>query len=91
MKGSIAASMLVVAGALAACNYANTYENQGSSNMSNDERAAARAAVDPLRDCYDKPWFDMVSASDHHTIIKGMTPIEREVCSERMRLEPNEP
>jgi len=48
--------------------------------MTNEEKAAARAAVDPARDCYNKPWFDTVSASDHKTVIKGMTPIEREVC-----------
>jgi hypothetical protein len=85
MKVSIAASMLMLAGALAACTYENTYENQGSSNMTVDERAAARAAVDPSRDCYNKPWFDTVSASDRHTIVKGMTPIQREVCAENMR------
>ncbi|HEX9461358.1 MAG TPA: hypothetical protein VGB82_02045 [Alphaproteobacteria bacterium] len=76
MKFSSAVSMLALATILAAC----TSTDYGSSTMSDDQKAAARAAVDPARDCYDKPWFDTVSASDRQTIVKGMTPIEREVC-----------
>ncbi len=65
---------------LAAC----TDTNQPSDGLSNEQRAAARASVDVVRDC-DKPWYDTVSASDHTTIIKGMTPIEREVCMEQLK------
>ncbi len=42
--------------------------------------AASYAAVDQVRACQDKPFFDTVSASDRRTVIKGMTPEEREVC-----------
>lgn len=70
--------LLVLSSALSAC----TGENQ--SGMSNVDRASARASVDIIRDC-DKPWFDTVSASDHVTVVKGMSPIEREVCSEQLR------
>lgn len=84
MKAFNPAAMLLLASVLAAC----TSQDQGSSTMSDDEKAAARAAVDPARDCY-KPWFDTVSASDHRTVIKGMTPIEREVCSIMTRPDSN--
>jgi hypothetical protein len=58
-----------------------TSTDQPSSTMTNEQRAAARASVN-IVDCTSKPYFDTISASDHTTVIKGMTPIEREVCSE---------
>lgn len=56
----------------------------GTSSATNEQKASARAAVDVIRDC-NKPWFDTVSASDHTTVVKGMTPVEREVCSTTIR------
>lgn len=48
-------------------------------NQTTNVAAAERAQVDILRDC-DKPFYDKVSATDHKTVIRGMTPVEREVC-----------
>ncbi|HEX9463009.1 MAG TPA: hypothetical protein VGB82_10460 [Alphaproteobacteria bacterium] len=62
--------------------------DQPSSTMTADERAAAYASVNVVDACY-KPWFDTVSASDHRTIVKGMTPIEREVCAEHFKADGN--
>ena len=83
-----AASLLLIAAALAGCEM--TSADLDGRDMTPGERAAAFAAVDPARDCYNKPWYDTVSASDRHTVIKGMTPIERQVCGERMRTDTNQ-
>lgn len=64
--------------------------DQASSTMTPEERAAAYASVNVVTSCY-KPWFDTVSASDHQTIVKGMTPIEREVCLERFKTDGTSP
>ncbi len=60
---------LAAAASLAACNGAPMTPTGGS-----------YASVDVMRACQDKPFFDTVSASDRRTVIKGMTPEEREVC-----------
>jgi len=65
-----------------------TGTDYGSSTMTPDELAAAYASVNVVSSCY-KPWFDTVSASDRRTVIKGMTPIEREVCSEHFKTDGN--
>lgn len=44
--------------------------------------------VDYVMDCQDLPYYDTLSASDHTTIIKGMTPHQREECM-RLRAEHN--
>lgn len=36
--------------------------------------------VDFVTDCQDQPYYDTLSASDHTTVIKGMTPRQREEC-----------
>lgn len=81
-RGCIYSAVLVLGAvsSLSAC--AGT--DQPSSNLSNDQKASERASVDIVNDC-SKPWFDTVSASDHKTIVKGMTPMEREVCSTILR------
>jgi hypothetical protein len=69
---------------LLAAGCAGTGFNYAASGMTPEERARAYASVDFPAACY-KPQFDMISASDRRTIIKGQTPIEREVCQERMK------
>ncbi len=31
-------------------------------------------------DCQDRPYFDTLSASDHKTVVKGLSEREREAC-----------
>jgi hypothetical protein len=50
-------------------------------NMAAGPSSGSYASVDQLRACQDKPFYDTVSASDRRTVIKGMTPQEREVCT----------
>jgi hypothetical protein len=48
--------------------------------------ASSGPPVDYVMDCQDKPYYDTLSASDHTTVIKGMTPHQREECM-RLRAE----
>ena len=44
------------------------------------ELGPSRPSFDYVTDCENRPYYDTVSASDHTTIIKGMTPEQREAC-----------
>ena len=85
MTSTIRLTAIGVLLALGAC----TSADQDGTSMTSDQRAAAWASVDPVRDC-TKPWFDTVSATDRRTVIKGMTLIERQVCSEKLRTDTNQ-
>lgn len=41
---------------------------------------ASSPSVDYVSDCQDQPYYDTLSASDHTTVIKGMTPEQRAAC-----------
>ena len=42
--------------------------------------AASLTSVTFMGDCQDKLYFDTLSASDHKTIVKGMSDDERDAC-----------
>ena len=88
MMSTKAAAMAAIGVCLVVAGCTATSTDQASSTMTPDQRAAAYAAVNVPSACY-KPYFDTVSASDRHTVIKGMTPIEREVCSQYFKTDSN--
>jgi hypothetical protein len=79
-----AAAWPAMAACLLASACAGTGMDYATSGMTPEQRAAAYASVDYPAACY-KPMFDAVSASDGRTVIRGQTPIEREVCIERAK------